>query len=123
MPGQYIDMKAADGSGSFRGYLALPAAGSGPGLVIAQEIFGINKTMRDVADDYADEGYVVLVPDIFWRQEPHVDLGYTEADWQRAFGFFQGFDEAKGMDDIQVAITTLRARPEVSNKKVGVLGF
>ena len=122
MAGQYIDMKAGDGSGSFRGYLALPAGGSGPGLVLAQEIFGINSTMRDVADYYAEEGYVVLVPDIFWRQEPNVELGYTEADWQRAFGYFQGFDEAKGMQDIQTAITTLRARAEVTGK-VGVLGF
>jgi len=122
MAGQYIDMKAGDGSGSFRGYLALPAGGSGPGLVLAQEIFGINSTMREVADYYAEEGYVVLVPDIFWRQEPNVELGYTEADWQRAFGFFQGFDEAKGMEDIQTAITTLRATPEVTGK-VGVLGF
>ncbi|CAN5920988.1 dienelactone hydrolase family protein [soil metagenome] len=122
MAGQYIDMKAGDGSGSFRGYLALPAGGSGPGLVLAQEIFGINSTMREVADYYAEEGYVVLVPDIFWRQEPNVELGYTEADWQRAFGFFQGFDEAKGMEDIQTAISTLRATPEVTGK-VGVLGF
>ncbi|MGJ7575074.1 dienelactone hydrolase family protein [Variovorax sp. RB2P76] len=123
MAGQYIDMNAADGSGSFRGYLAVPAAGSGPGLVLAQEIFGVNSTMREVADHYAEEGYVVLVPDIFWRQEPNVELGYTEADWQRAFGFFQGFDEAKGMEDIQTAITVLRARPEVNGGTVGVLGF
>ena len=123
MAGQYIDMKAEDGSGSFRGYLAMPSAGSGPGLVLAQEIFGINQTMRDVADNYAEEGYVVLVPDIFWRQEPNVDLGYGEADWKRAFELFQGFDEAKGMQDIQTAITTLRARPEVSGGKVGVVGF
>src|SRR5882672_6970835 len=115
MAGQFIDMKAADGSGTFRGYLALPGSGTGPGLVLAQEIFGINKTMRDVADYYAEEGYVVLVPDLFWRQEPNVELGYTEADWQRAFGFYQGFDEAKGLDDVQVAITTLRGRPEVGN--------
>lgn len=123
MAGQYIDMKAADGSGSFRGYLALPRGGSGPGLVLAQEIFGVNSTMREVADYYAEEGYVVLVPDIFWRQEPNVELGYTEADWQRAFGYYQGFDEAKGMEDIQTAITTLRGRPEVATGKVGVLGF
>jgi carboxymethylenebutenolidase len=122
MAGQYIEMKAGDGSGSFRGYLALPAAGHGPGLVLAQEIFGINSTMRDVADAYAEEGYVVLVPDIFWRQQPNVDLGYTEADWQKAFGYFQGFDEAKGMEDIQTAISALRARAEVDGK-VGVLGF
>ena len=123
MAGQYIDMKAGDGSGTFRGYMALPRSGKGPGLVIAQEIFGINKTMRDVADYYAEEGYVVLVPDIFWRQQPNVELGYTEADWQKAFGFYKGFDEAKGMEDIQTAITTLRGRAEVTGGKVGVLGF
>ncbi|SDZ72389.1 Dienelactone hydrolase family protein, partial [Variovorax sp. YR266] len=88
MTGQYIQMKAADGSGTFRGYLALPEAGTGPGLVIAQEIFGINHTMREVADYYAEEGYVVLVPDLFWRQEPNVELGYCEADWQRAFALY-----------------------------------
>ncbi|MBD9668001.1 dienelactone hydrolase family protein, partial [Variovorax sp. VRV01] len=123
MTGRYIQIEATDGSGTFRGYLALPRSGSGPGLVIAQEIFGINHTMREVADYYAEEGYVTLVPDLFWRQQPDVELGYSEADWQRAFGFYQGFDEAKGMEDMQASISALRARPEVSGAKVGVLGF
>ncbi|HEY4065818.1 MAG TPA: dienelactone hydrolase family protein [Burkholderiaceae bacterium] len=123
MAGHYIDMKAGDGSGGFRGYMAVPASGKGPGLVVAQEIFGINKTMRDVADYYAEEGYVVLVPDLFWRQEPNVDINYTPADWQKAFGYFQGFDVDKGMQDMQTAITTLRGRAEVTGGKVGVLGF
>ncbi|MDP9968388.1 dienelactone hydrolase, partial [Variovorax paradoxus] len=123
MTGRYIQIEATDGSGTFRGYLALPRSGSGPGLVIAQEIFGINHTMREVADYYAEEGYVTLVPDLFWRQQPDVELGYSEAGWQRAFGFYQGFDEAKGMEDMQASISALRARPEVSGAKVGVLGF
>jgi len=118
-----IRIQASDGSGSFSGYLAVPRLGSGPGLVIAQEIFGVNHTMREVADYYAEEGYVVLVPDLFWRQQPDVELGYSEADWQRAFGFYQGFDEARGMQDMQSAIDALRARPEVDGAKVGVLGF
>ncbi|MGJ7543937.1 dienelactone hydrolase family protein [Variovorax sp. LT1R16] len=123
MTGSHIQMKAADGSGTFRGYLALPAGGTGPGLVIAQEIFGVNHTMREVADYYAEEGYVVLVPELFWRQEPDVELGYSEADWQRAFALYGGFDEAKGMQDMQTAIDALRARAEVIDRKVGVLGF
>ncbi|MDM0005862.1 dienelactone hydrolase family protein, partial [Variovorax sp. J22G73] len=123
MTGQYIQIQAADGSGTFRGYLALPESGSGPGLVIAQEIFGVNHTMREIADYYAEEGYVALVPDLFWRQEPDVELGYSEADWQRAFALYGGFDEAKGMADMQSAIDVLRARAEVPGKKVGVLGF
>lgn len=123
MTGQTIQIQAADGSGGFRGYLAAPASGHGPGLVIAQEIFGVNQTMREVADHYAEEGYVVLVPDLFWRQQPGVELdSTTEAGMQQAFGFYGGFDEAKGVDDVQAAITVLRARPEVTGK-VGVLGF
>ena len=123
MTGQYIQLAAKDGSGSFRGYLAVPASGHGPGLVIAQEIFGVNKTMRDVADYYAEEGYVALVPDLFWRQQPDVELGYSEADWQQAFEFYGGFDEAKGMEDIQAALDVLRDRPEVVERQAGVLGF
>ena len=123
MTGQYIQLAAKDGSGSFRGYLAVPASGHGPGLVIAQEIFGVNKTMRDVADYYAEEGYVALVPDLFWRQQPDVELGYSEADWQQAFKFYGGFDEAKGMKDIQAALDVLRDRPEVVERQAGVLGF
>jgi carboxymethylenebutenolidase len=123
MAGQFIHMQAGDGSGSFRGYLALPEGGSGPGLVLAQEIFGVNLSMRELADYYAEEGYVTLVPDLFWRQEPDVDLGYTEADWKQAFAYYQGFDEAKGMEDMQTAITALRGRAETADGKVGVVGF
>jgi carboxymethylenebutenolidase len=123
MAGQDIHITAGHGGGSFSGYLAVPASGSGPGLVLAQEIFGVNGTMREVADYYAEEGYVVLVPDLFWRQQPGVQLGYTPDDWQKAFGFYQGFNEATGVDDLQAAITTLRARPEMQGGKVGVLGF
>ena len=69
MAGQWIDIKGADG-GTFKGYLAVPASGSGPGILLLQEIFGVNASMRSVADYYAEEGYVVLVPDLFWRMEP-----------------------------------------------------
>lgn len=124
MPGQWTTLDAADGSGSFRAYLATPASGGGPGLVLAQEIFGVNATMRDVADYYAEEGYVVMVPDLFWRQEHEVELD-AASDMPRAFALYQGFDEAKGVDDLQTAITALRARPEVAahGGRVGVLGF
>ena len=117
-----ISIQARDGSGRFGAYLALPKSGSGPGLVIAQEIFGVNKTMRDIADDYAEEGYVVLVPDLFWRQEPGIELGHSPEDMQRAFGYYGGFDEAKGVEDIQATLDALRALPQFKGK-AGVLGF
>jgi carboxymethylenebutenolidase len=115
-------MDAADGSGSFSGYLALPPGGRGPGLVVAQEIFGVNQPMREIADAFAARGYVVLVPDLFWRLAPNVELGYTPEDWQKAFGYFQRFNVDTGVDDIQTAITTLREQAFV-RAHVGVMGF
>lgn len=120
--GQYIDIPAADG-GRFRAYLCLPPAGRGPGLVLAQEIFGINANMRTTAEMFAKEGFVTLVPDLFWRIEPNVELGYTEADWKRAFDFFGKFDVDKGMQDIQATLKVLRGRPEVTGGKAGVAGY
>ena len=122
MSGQWLKVQAFDGSGSFGAYLATPAAGKGPGIVLAQEIFGVNATMRQVADSYAEEGYTVLVPDLFWRQQPGVELGDTPEDRQKAFDFYQGFDEDKGVDDLAAAMALLRTRPEHAGK-IGVLGF
>ncbi|MES2759154.1 MAG: dienelactone hydrolase family protein [Pseudomonadota bacterium] len=120
--GSYVTIAANDGSGEFRAYLAVPKSGKGPGIVLAQEIFGINDYVRATADYYAEEGYVVIAPDLFWRQQPNVDLGYTQEDWQAAFGLFQGFDPDKGVADIDATLGVLRARPEFEGK-AGVLGF
>jgi carboxymethylenebutenolidase len=117
-----LTIQASDGSGTFSAYLAMPQSGHGPGLVVAQEIFGVNKNMRQIADYYAEEGYVALVPDLFWRQQAGVELGYTPEDWQKAFGFFQGFNADKGVDDIQATIAALRAHPACSGE-VGVVGY
>jgi carboxymethylenebutenolidase len=120
--GSYLTVAANDGSGEFRAYLALPKSGKGPGIVLAQEIFGINDYVREVADYYAEEGYVVLAPDLFWRQQPNVELGYTPDDWNKAFGFFQGFNQDLGIADMDATLAVLRQRPELDGK-VGVLGF
>jgi len=108
--GQWIDIAAADG-GSFKGYLTVPASGSGPGILLLQEIFGVNSSMRDVADYYAEEGYVVLAPDLFWRMEPGIELGYSEADFNKAFGYYQRFDANQSIKDAADALKVLRARP------------
>ncbi len=122
MQAQQIDIPSHDGQGSFQGYLALPRGGKGPGLVLAQEIFGVNHSMRAAADHYAEEGYVVLVPDLFWRQERGVQLDYTEAGFERARSLYQGFDEDLGVHDIQSSLNALRQRPEYAGQ-AGVLGF
>jgi carboxymethylenebutenolidase len=117
-----IRIKATDG-GTFSGYLALPKSGKGPGVVVIQEIFGINAVMRRISDDVAALGYVALCPDLFWRQEPGIQItDGSEAEWQRAFQLFQGFDQEKGMADLEATIAALRGH-EACTGKVGSIGF
>jgi carboxymethylenebutenolidase len=109
--------------GEFDAYLALPPGGSGPGIVLLQEIFGVNQVMRLIADWYAQRGFVVICPDLFWRQERGVQLtDQTDAEWKRAFGFYQGLDEAKAVDDAGAAMAFLRNHPTCTGK-VGAVGF
>jgi carboxymethylenebutenolidase len=122
MSGKDITIKAADGS-SFMGYLATPASGSGPGIVVIQEIFGVNKVMRNITDSFAEAGYLALCPDLFWRQQPGIQLtDQTEAEWARAFELFNGFDLDNGVKDLDATIETLRKTRGCSGK-VGTVGF
>lgn len=106
----------------FAGYLALPPAGKGPGLLLWQEIFGVNEHIRAVAQQYALAGFVVLAPDAFWRQAPRVELGYEGADRQQAMALMQGYAAADALADISTSVAALRARPEVAGK-LGTLGY
>ncbi len=105
--GKYIKLRSRDGK-LFRGYLAAPAGRKGPGILLCQEIFGINDHIREVADQYAEEGYFVLAPDLFHRLEPDVELGYEEEDMKRAFDFYQRFDEDKAAGDVKSTVGALR---------------
>ena len=121
MPGQTITINAPDGP--FSAYLASPVSARGPGVVVIQEIFGVNAVMREVADALAASGFFALVPDLFWRLEPDVQLtDKTDAEWQRAFALMTRFDAASGVKDIQAAISHLRTAPGV-NGKVGAVGY
>jgi carboxymethylenebutenolidase len=119
MKGSYVTVTAKDGD-RFKAYLAKPDRGSGPGIVLLQEIFGVNDYIRQVADLYAEEGYVVLAPDLFWRLEPGLELDETQFD--KAMALYQKFDVAKAVEDIAATVAALRSRPECVGK-VGALGF
>jgi carboxymethylenebutenolidase len=117
-----VTIKSFDG-GEFSAYLALPASGFGPGIVVMQEIFGVNQYMRGVCDWYATHGFVAVCPDLFWRQEPGVDItDQTEAEWQKAFQLYQGLDEAKAAEDSAAALEFLRKHPACTGR-VGGVGF
>jgi carboxymethylenebutenolidase len=117
-----VTIRAADG-GSFKAYLATPKSGKGPGIVLIQEIFGVNKVMRDLADGFAAQGYAVMCPDLFWRQEPGIDItDQSKAEWDKAFQLFQGFDTEKGVDDLKATLAALRKHAACSGK-VGSVGY
>src|SRR5580704_5683093 len=79
-----ITIKGRDGA--FGAYIARPKALSAPAVVVLQELFGVNADIRKTCDELAEQGLIAVAPDLFWRQEPGVDLSVTsEADWQQAF--------------------------------------
>ena len=103
---------------NFDGYLAHPSGdGPYPGILLVTAIFGVDDEMKELSNAYADDGFVVSVPDIFWRVRP----GPT-ADMEVAFDRYGKFDFDKGMLDIEDLIKDLKARPQC-NGKVAVLGF
>lgn len=117
-----ITITAADG-GSFSAYLATPASGSGPGLVVIQEILGVNQNMRDLCDGYAADGYMACCPDLFWRQEPGIQLaGTSQEDWDKAFALMGGFNFETGVGDLIAAMGHLRGLDGASGK-VGAVGY
>jgi carboxymethylenebutenolidase len=116
-----ISITSHDGQ-QFDAYLSLPPTGRGPGLVIIQEIWGVNEHIKAVADQYALDGYVVLAPDVFWRQEANVNLKYNESDTQKAYQLMTNLDESHAVADLVSTAKALRARPELSGK-LGAIGF
>lgn len=118
---KWIMISSAD-KNTFSGYLALPPAGTGPGLVLIQEIWGVNDHIRAVAEQYALDGFVVLAPDVFWRQQTRTNLDYTEAGTAEAFELMKGTDFTQATEDVVTAVEYLRELPQVSGK-VGVLGY
>ena len=122
MPGSDITISAKDG-GRFSAYLAIPDSGTGPGIVLIQEIFGVNAVMRGIADEFAAKGFIVACPDLFWRQEPGVQISdKTQAEWDKAFKLMQGFNLDKGIDDLTSTLDHLRQQKGCSGK-VGAVGY
>jgi len=118
---EWIPVAAPDGS--FDAYLALPPAGRGPGLVLFQEIFGVNEHIRAVAEQYALDGFVVLAPDVFWRGQRRIELGYEGEQRQRGIALAMALKPPQVMADIAATVAALRARPEVAGAKVGAIGY
>jgi len=113
---------AADG-GTFAGHVAVPASGHGPGMLVIQEIFGVNAYIRDVCDRLAAAGYVALAPDVFWRVRPGIEFDSSDqATIAPAIEVTAQWDGEVGLADLGSALAHLRGLPEVRGG-TGVIGF
>jgi carboxymethylenebutenolidase len=94
-----------------------------PAVVVLQELFGVNADIRKTCDELAEQGFVAVAPDLFWRQEPGVDLSVTsESDWQHGLRLYQAYDRDAGARDVKDAADAVAKLPECAGK-VAVLGF
>lgn len=120
--GERIRIDVADGS--FGAYLARPAAKApAAAVVVAQEIFGINADMRQTCDELAAQGFLALCPDLFWRQEPGVELSsFDESEWQHGLALYQAFDVDRGVDDLADTLAAARTLAGASGR-AGLMGF
>jgi len=116
---EHIQLKAADGH-ELGVYVARPAGEPIAGLVVLQEIFGVNAHIRSVADGYAKDGFLAVAPALFDRIERDVELGYEGEDMQRARTFIPKLDWETALKDVKAAME-FAARE--TGEKVGVIGY
>lgn len=119
MTSKWISINSHDGK-SFDGYLALPPTGTGPAIVLIQEIFGVNDHIRGVADQYASAGFVVLAPDLFWRMDKRIELGYDQDGFAKGMAYMKQFDFDAAIEDLNSTGKALRAMTEVTGKVASV---
>ena len=120
--GNMIELKAVDGH-TFAAYVAQPAGKAKGAVVVLQEIFGVNAHIQEVADGYAQAGYVAVAPATFDRQQRGVNLGYKPEDMSAGFALKTAIEAlpAPGViADIQAAVDHAAS---VSGGKVGVVGY
>lgn len=107
--------------GSFAGYLAWPDHPNGMVMVILHEIFGVNEPVQALTRRYAQDGYLAIAPDMLWRLEPGLALGYSREETLRALSIVKDFDLAQGVEDLGCVLDALRSRG--ADGRIGVLGL
>jgi carboxymethylenebutenolidase len=103
-------------------YLATPPAGKGPGLLLLQEIFGVNAHIRGVAEQYALAGFTVIAPDLFWRQGKRIELGYAGDDRERAMTLMKTITPDEVVADMNASLAALKSHAAFAGK-VGAIGY
>lgn len=115
---EWVKLTATDGH-ELSAYLARPEGEAIGALVVIQEIFGVNASIRSVADDYAKHGFVAIAPALFDRFERDLELGYGEEDMKKAFGLYGQLQPDTQLLDVAAAYSYLQG----TGKGIGVIGF
>ena len=116
-----ITIKGRDGT--FGAYIAQPKASPAPAVVVLHEVFGVNDDIRNTCDELAEQGFLAVAPDLFWREEPGVDLSVTsETDWQHGLRLYQAYDRDVGIGDVSDTAETVSKLAECTGR-IGVLGY
>ena len=116
-----IIIKSPDGT--FRAYISRPAKLPAPAVVVLQELFGVNADIRATCNELAADGFIAVAPDLFWRQDPGVDLDVrSEAAWQRGLQLYAAYNRDAGVKDIMETVRTAVELPE-SSGKVALHGY
>jgi carboxymethylenebutenolidase len=109
--------------GAFGAYIARPKTLPAPAVVVLHEVFGVNTDIRKHCDELAAQGFVAVAPDLFWRQEPGVDLSVTsEPDWQHGLRLNQAYDRDAGAKDVKDTANAVAKLPECTGR-VAVMGY
>ena len=109
--------------GAFGAHIARPKALPAPAVVVLHEVFGVNADIRKTCDELAEQAFIAVAPDLFWRQEPGVDLSVTsEPDWQHGLRLYQAYDRDAGARDVKDTVNYLAKLPGCTGK-VAVMGF
>jgi len=117
--GEWAKVRAADGH-ELSVYVAKPAEEPIAGLVVVQEIFGVNRHIRSVADGFAKDGFLAVAPALFDRVERGVDLGYDAAGREKGMALLRQMNVGKAVEDVDAALEYAR---KASGKKAGVIGY
>jgi carboxymethylenebutenolidase len=119
--GDRITIEGQDGA--FNAYIARPKIMPAAAVVVLQELFGVNADIRKTCEELAEQGFVAVAPDLFWRQEPGVDLNVTsEADWQHGLRLYQAYDRDAGVRDIKDTLNSVAKLRECTGK-IAVQGY
>ena len=119
----FTSIPTLEGDAQFDVYVARPSGTPKAAIVVIQEIFGVNEGIRRKCENWAEQGYLALAPDLFWREQPHVELDAdVAADFEAAIGHMQKFNQDQGIRDIEATIKAARAQLG-DGGKVGLVGY